>query len=112
MLVKWHDGLSYRRWSIYLIDPKSIALFPLSSNTSVADANIPESLSLQLPVVSPGGEGLDSEDLRPVVETFGVSGAGQAVSYSRHWAQVIGDTQQGMRCIGVQGQRTGYCTRR
>lgn len=68
----------------YLVNPKGVALFPFSPDTSVAKADIPESLSLQLPVVRPRGEGLDSEDLRPVVEPFRVSGAGQAVSDPDH----------------------------
>lgn len=94
-----------------LVDPKGVALFPLPANSSVADADIPESLSLQLPVVSPRREGLDREDLRPVVETFGVSSAGQAVFNPRDRAEVIRDAQQRMGRIGVQRQRTGYWMR-
>lgn len=100
---------NHSKWNKYLVDPKGVALFPLPSDTPVAHTNIPESLSLQLPVVSPGGEGLDGEDLRPVVETFEVSGAGQAALNPRHCAQVIGDAQQRMSRVGVQGQRTGHC---
>lgn len=59
----------------YLVDPEGIALLPLPPDASVADADIPESLSLQLPVVGPRGEGLDGEDLGPVVKAFRVSGA-------------------------------------
>lgn len=97
------------RWRLYLIDPKGVALFPLPSNTSIADADIPESLSLQLPVVRPRGEDLDGEDLWPVVEAFGVRGAGLAAFNPGHCAQVVGDTQQRMSRVSVQGQRTGHC---
>lgn len=62
----------------YLVVPKGVALFPLSSNTSIADTDVPESLSLQLPVVSPRGEALGSQDLWPVVETLGVGSTRQA----------------------------------
>lgn len=97
---------------LYLVVPKCIAFIALPSNTSVADAHIPESLGFQLPVVSPRGEGLDGEDLRPVVETFGMSSARQAVFNSCNWAQVIRDAQQRMSCVCVQTQGTGYCKER
>lgn len=102
---------NYCGWSTNLVDPKGVALLPLPANSSVADADIPESLSLQLPVVSPGGEGLDREDLRPVVETFGVSGAGQAAFHPRDGAEVVGDAQQRVGRVGVQRQRTGHWVR-
>lgn len=63
----------------YLVNPEGVALFPFPSNASVANSDIPEALSLQLPVVCPRSEGLDGEDLRPVVESFRVSGVGQAL---------------------------------
>lgn len=95
----------------YLVNPKGVALFPFPSDAPVANADVPEALSLQLPVVCPRGEGLDGEDLRPVVESFGVSGVGQALFDPRHGAQVIGDAQQRVGSVGVQGQRTGHWMR-
>lgn len=77
-------GLSCYRPFDYLVNPKGVALLPFPSDASVANADIPESLSLQLPVVRPRREGLDGEHLRPVVEAFGVSGAGPAVSDPDH----------------------------
>lgn len=68
----------------YLVDPEGVALFPLPSNATVANTDIPEALSLQLPVVCPRSEGLDGEDLRPVVESFRVSGVGQALFDPHH----------------------------
>lgn len=65
-------------WNIYLVVPEGVAFFPLPTDSSVADADVPESLSLQFPVVGARGEGLNSEDLRPVVKPFCVSDAGPA----------------------------------
>jgi len=95
----------------YLVVPEGVALFPLPSNTSIADADIPEAFGLQLPVVSPAGEGLGGEDLRPVVEPLGVKGARQPAFNARGRAKVIGDAQQRVGRVGVQSQGAGHCVR-
>lgn len=95
----------------YLVNPEGVALFPFPPNASVANTDIPEALSLQLPVVCPRGKGLDGEDLRPVVESFRVGGAGQALWDPHRWLEVIRDAQQRVCSVGVQGQRTGHWMR-
>lgn len=64
-------------WQKYLIVPKGVFVLPLSPNAPVADTNIPESFSLQLPAVCTRREGLDDEDLRPMVKTFRTGHVGQ-----------------------------------
>lgn len=109
----WFTGANWennQQWR-YLVHPEGVSLFPFPSHAPVANADIPEALGLQLPVVRPRGEGLYGEDLRPVVESFRVSGPGQALFDPHHRPEVIRDAQQRVCGVGVQRQRTGHWVR-
>lgn len=94
---------------LHLVIAKGCAQFAFSLDDWVGHCNVPEALSLQLPVVRSWGERLQGQHLRPVVEAVGVGGPQPAGFNPLSCAQVRREAQERVGGVLVQADWATYC---